>query len=56
MIPAWRTHSPCGECRALVPKDVGCLHWKPGVSKTKTTRRGPNKAPTVAGFRKAARG
>lgn len=25
-------HRPCGECRALVPADTGCAHWKPRAS------------------------
>ncbi len=23
---------PCGVCQALVPYDLGCSHWRPGMS------------------------
>lgn len=26
---------PCGACRALVPADTGCVHWKPGTKSGK---------------------
>jgi hypothetical protein len=26
------TRRPCGACRALVPADTGCEHWRPGRS------------------------
>lgn len=23
--------APCGRCRALVPRDTGCVHWRPDL-------------------------
>lgn len=31
----WR---PCGACRALVPADTGCEHWRPGISASSAVR------------------
>lgn len=30
---------PCGACRALVPADAGCAHWRPGESARQTKAR-----------------
>jgi len=30
---------PCGACRALVPSDTGCKHWRPGAPLKDRTKR-----------------
>jgi hypothetical protein len=30
--------APCGECRALVPRDTGCPHWRPEKARVKAAK------------------
>jgi hypothetical protein len=46
---------PCGACRALVPVDSGCAHWRPGAARPPRKRvstRGGGTAETVAEFQR----
>ncbi len=38
-------YRPCGACRALVPVDDGCSHWKPGNKMGKPARQWRNRPP-----------
>lgn len=44
-------HRPCGVCRALVPADSGCTHWRPLVA---AARKGEGSVREAARRKRAA--